>query len=530
LLIFLILILIAKIKADGATYYISLNSTSQNSLCGDTQENACPSILSALNLIPVNGNGGNNVTFILDDGTYSGANNTNLNIFGYSIVVQPLNEESPKVFFNGSIGTSSAVFINFDRGNTPNALTQLVVKNIVFQSFGNANLKGGIFNSTTVNSNFVLEINGCTFNSNTALQGSVVNIYNDQDNQYDVNITISKSTFNSNNFVLFISEFANLSIDLCSFDGSSTSHKNQLASVLYMNSGLLQITNTNITSSSTSTPINLYGLYGQHFSLINNCIFDSNSIGDDGGVFTISFTLLNITNSVFSNNAAISGAALSAHGSQTYVKIFNSKFLNNRSNGKGGAINLRSSVFSDISNCEFSGNSASSGGSISLEYTELLNLNNCSFDNNDVSLKGGAIFTSFGDINFNQVTITNSNASEGGAVYCAASKLNMPNNTVLANNIDSGNGTDAYEYNFGFKVSVNSYNIYCALDPTYTYCDISGDEPYSSLCGYVEINDKDSGLSKGQLAGIIIGATLGAAVIAFGAAWLISKTTIGEHY
>ncbi|EAL68329.1 pectin lyase-like family protein [Dictyostelium discoideum AX4] len=558
LFIFFNFIIKITTAATSVTYYVSVNNGNDNIPCGESLEKSCQSIqyvFNQYNSTYLNSQDIIEVMILLDDGEYIGENNVNFNIYNMTITIQPINNSktpSP-VTFNGINSAGDRVFnitepylIKTNETTIQYGInsTSLTLNNLNFINFnptiGNGN--GTIGNGAIIfidifNSSLSLSINKCNFNNNQGNKGGVIymesEFYSDGNNL--VEISIKSSQFTNNNAtisggVAYLDGFNDIYIDTCLFDNSYSPVSG--TSTLFISNGeFIEIRRSNFTRNQIASTVELFGIQYKNGSMVKDCLFDGNVVNGKGGAISMYLSWLSVDGTLFNNNyAGAIGGAIFATGVSSYLLVANSKFIDNKSSGAGGAIATQGSVYTSLNNCEFISNSANAGGSLSFEYSNQIHLRNCTISGNVGVGQGGAIYSSYSTISMDDTKISANQAYQGGAVYCSASTLNITSSNIPLNgNTDLGNGTDSYEWKGEDGIKVNDYGIYCALTPTYTYCTVNGDTPYSKLCGESDVTEL-SGLTAGQIAGIVIGCTIGAGILAFGLAWVISKTTIKEHF
>ena len=224
----------------------------------------------------------------------------------------------------------------------------------------------------------------------------------------------------------------------------------------------------------------------------NTTLFGSNISGFIGGAVRIYGGRTHISNSNFSDNAAVGygGAVLMGNGEMT---INNCYFRNNSAGGRGysgdaiyisgvsSVTNISNSLFIDnvvsgaigvsrgnlmIINSNFSGNGVTTrgygGGAVNVnEGGARLTIINCCFMNNTVGGYGGAIYMQLG----REMTINNSYFSDnrapgrgygGGAVFIYSVDRSTVVNSCFNSNRAGGSGGAVYVSN-GVMTITNSY-------------------------------------------------------------------------
>ena len=165
-------------------------------------------------------------------------------------------------------------------------------------------------------------------------------------------------------------------------------------------------------------------MYGA-FAYINNCTFKNNMAKYFGGAISLYDCDVVVNNSYFSSNNAKRGGAISILNGMGNLTLANSAFVKNTASENGGALEVEAlatynvKYFADISNSNFTQNSAKYGGAImGLDNT----ITNCIFTENSAEIWGGAIL-------FNDTisTVTNSifesNDADQGSSYYGYSDL-----------------------------------------------------------------------------------------------------------
>ena len=185
-------------------------------------------------------------------------------------------------------------------------------------------------------------------------------------------------------------------------------------------------------------------------------IFRENHAGGHGGVISMSTLAAAVIygNVKFINNRSDgSGGAICCYGSLT---VRNSEFIGNSARSRGGAIyNSKSSATSDtrhaeITNCTFEANEATYGGAIalyasSLDYSEgaIANVTDSTFTSNKASLEAGGASAAYGGAIHadRQVALmisnsefeSNSAATEGGSIYAASmSTVTLKDSSIIS--------------------------------------------------------------------------------------------------
>ncbi|HEX5688489.1 MAG TPA: right-handed parallel beta-helix repeat-containing protein, partial [Roseiflexaceae bacterium] len=267
-----------------------------------------------------------------------------------------------------------------------------------------------------VNNGATATFAGCTFvdNSSGTRAGAIYAI--------DSTLTLGGCTFATNHAATqggaIYAQQTDISVDSCTFDGNISA-----------GAGMIQGGGAILYWGGVDT-----------VATIHNSTFSGNSALLGGAVRLQGET--NITDCVFEANHADQEGGAIASEIVAQLNIRNSQFLDNTTDGTGGAIVCNAE--SRVVGCLFSGNSAASGGAIFADeglyaYSRFYG---CRFSDNTASTSGGAVEVGHGGfIWLANCVIENNTAPFGkGAVSVVtpvATMLNMVNCAVVNN---SGGG------------------------------------------------------------------------------------------
>ena len=390
----------------------------------------------------------NGDTIIINDGIFSGENNTNLNI-SKSLTLKAAEGATP--IFNGQ--SKNRIFVIQSPNVTLDGLT--FVNGNVPKSLGGALL---IKKSNT-------NIRNCTFRNcyaNDGGAGGAVFIYPSVSNTVfkDTCIERCQATYGGGVY-LYDSSVNNTVFDNTTFRNCYAG----LAAAIYNKGSNTKIINSTFNKSRATYGGSIFDDKESSNLLINGSSFNNNVADDQGGAIyaggstnPITIVNSNFTNNIAYDNSVMGGGALLLNGIGN--KIINSTFSNNMAYEKGGAILFTRSNNSVI-NCTFDNNSAVRGGAIAYRaYVDE------AIENNTII---GSVFTNNGKDVINN---TNSSFTKGGAVYAFANNTQIinssfDNNSAIMggavlfspnstnNNIESSNFTNnkAVYYNGGAVVS-----------------------------------------------------------------------------
>ncbi len=362
---------------------------------------------------------------ILDQGNYTGTNNTGISI-NKSITLQGngltntviIDAQGLRRIF--STGSNNITFINitFANGNSSDGGGAIYNNNYVNITFINcaftnniARTYGGAIES---NGNYFTVINS-TFTNNTANNsqgGAIASLYNN-------NFTIINSTFTNN---------------------TAGVHGGAIMIFSVVNFTIINSTFTNNTAASFAGAI--LGMSGNGVRIIN-CTFINNTAitGSAGAIQNENIINLMIINSTFTNNSAISGWGGAINNHHDNFTLIDCTFINNTAYQSGGAIYTGNIINFTVINSNFSNNTAYWGGAIYIASNNSAIINS-TFTNNTAEYRGGAIYN-----NANSTTVIDSNfmsneAYQGGAVY---NGLNMSVfRNIMTGNSATGLGNEIY--------------------------------------------------------------------------------------
>ncbi len=406
-------------------------------------------------------------TILLDPGTYTGPDNTNIELTQDLTIIGSTDSLNPSIINAGSLDN---IFI-IDPDIT------ITLEYITFEN-GYNNTGGAIYNQ----GNLIIE--NCTFNDNQAINDGGA-IYND----YIGTLTESGSTFTYNG-AYYGGAIYN--------DGTVTESVATL-SHNKANEGGAIYNDMDGTITDTSSIFTYNTAYNNGGAIYNNGaltetkgIFNSNYANIDGGaIYNDEDGTLTEKNGVFNYNIANGesghGGAISNEGALTES---NSNFAGNTAYYQGGAIyndedgtlTEKSSIFYDNTatsggamyntngasmintNNTFNKNIAYDGGAIYndngatlIETKDTFNGNNATNGVGAIYNEGGAIYND-GDLNQKNCTFINNNAVDGGAIYNDKDgELKISNNSTFTGNNASNIGGAIY--NGGTLTETNStYN------------------------------------------------------------------------
>ncbi len=206
--------------------------------------------------------------------------------------------------------------------------------------------------------------------------------------------------------------------------------------------GRTEVTIKNITltrGNSGAQPFGGLVLVNANTQLNVDNVTMSNSLASTSGgaIATFANVSLNVANSRFLGNLSANGGAIAT---RAVVTIENSTFTNNNaSGGEGGAIQSYEQPLV-VRDSTFTSNSASNGGAI-FKRDSTLDFDNSRFEGNSSGGNGGALFLSTGVFftsGINSNLRRNSATLDGGAIYLAATPLQLRNMNLTGNSARAG--------------------------------------------------------------------------------------------
>lgn len=220
-----------------------------------------------------------------------------------------------------------------------------------------------------------------------------------------------------------------------------------------------------LESSSIKRGVATYSgaIFARYSQLYINSSEISWNIADQGAAIYGAASNIQVTLSRFEGNGSREGGAIYHYLGRGTIK--SSEFHNNMGSEDGGAVVNAHGVL-QIRDSLFSQNSASAGGAIySLGYDSLLTIADSRFDYNESSGKGGAIFANSEDVYISDsVFERNSAGTVGGAIFTTRGAFLLGFSSLQNNSARDGSGV----YTDGGSIMI--------LDTALTDDDASDDE------------------------------------------------------
>jgi predicted outer membrane repeat protein len=139
---------------------------------------------------------------------------------------------------------------------------------------------------------------------------------------------------------------------------------------------------------------------------------------------------LELTNAAFTDNEAPDGGGIAAQNGEFVIN--NSQFRRNTAVQSGGAMLLQAASSARLTNVQFVGNQAGRGGGIAAQ-TSTLQINQGAWEANNASSDGGALYCLDSDLQIEGATLTANQGVNGGAVYRQGGGLALSEVTFTGN-------------------------------------------------------------------------------------------------
>ena len=249
-------------------------------------------------------------------------------------------------------------------------------------------------------------------------------------------LTVSDAVFSGNSSLYYGG-------GICNFEGTLTlTGSTFLENSGIGGGGICNFEGTLTLTDSTLSKNSNVGIYNHKGSLtLINSTLSENTAGSGGGIYN-NGGVVTITTSIFVyNTASDEGGAIYNYNYDDYhvdhgtITITESVFTHNIAHQKGGGIsNTYFSVMS-ITDSIFSDNFAPFGGGISNDFYGTLTLSNSVILENTASRRGGGIFTSWITLLTN-CTVSRNSADQSGAgicYYASGEALSIINSIVALN-------------------------------------------------------------------------------------------------
>ena len=276
--------------------------------------------------------------------------------------------------------------------------------------------------------NAAITIDNCTFDSNKAKYGGVVNVFG----TYRTVITITSSEFRNNQ---------------AEKDGAVVA----LLSNIYLWSAYdinMNITGSNFSENSAQNDGGVFAISNTENTLVSitDCDFISNSAENGGGVVSAGHNEnINITISegVFEHNKAKKGGAIMFYEMfrHNHVMIERCDFQNNSAHFRGGVLYSEDQNLTiTVDESYLINNMAEYGGAAYLDHSRLT-VKNSTFTDNSVTQDGGAAYLDHSRLTVKNSRFIGNSATQDGGAFCSInSRIRINTETKFESNSVGGNG------------------------------------------------------------------------------------------
>lgn len=363
--------------------------------------------------------------------------------------------------------------------------SSLTVENCTFESNKNHFSKGGGAIYCAFNENVLINITNSTFTKNTVeANGGALYFDNPSEKITTYNVYITNCDFNENyaggssgygGGAMTIYRLINVYIDSSRFVANGAGPEG--GAIRY--SGSTTIRNSEFYSNTanhgaaicTGQPVDL-NIYDSIFAnntaiseggAIKARVFDIdgvkfiNNTADKGGAIFARLATESLKNSYFFNNTAVhDGGALFVHNNVTSLSMYNNKFIKNNAT-LGGAIYSEGNVENILAN--LTSNTADNGGAIYINRGKFT-LSESNLENNTATMEGGAVNVRADDIVIKNSQLNGNSAPLGGAIYWYGNNGKVSESTFVSNRATNGTSIN-WRGNSGTieKSSFNDKNI-----------------------------------------------------------------------
>ena len=211
------------------------------------------------------------------------------------------------------------------------------------------------------------------------------------------------------------------------------------------------------------------GMYNSGSSpVLSKCTLSDNWAEKNGGGMCNGAASPIVLNCTFSGNSAGWGGGMrNSWGSSPIVT--GCLFIGNSASGDGGGM-LSSDSSQTVGSCIFIGNSAGErgGGMVNFSHSNL-SLSNCVFTGNSAT-NGGGIYNSYSSMTLTSSTFAGNSGTNGSALGCDSFRQRYPSNLELTNCI-LWNGGDGVWNNDGSAIEISFSDLQGGETGVYDPCD-----------------------------------------------------------
>jgi len=341
-----------------------------------------------------------------------------------------------------------------------------------------ASYGGGIYSEATV-----LSLTGTTFTGNDATSGGGGGIYNlsCSSGVYVTSCTFTSNTAMGNGGGIY-SYSGSLSLYNTTLSGNFANGSGSYGGGLYMSYATGTVTGTTFDGNGANTYGGGVYLNAGTLNVSGSSVFSGNQAGWGGGIHNEGGTL-SVTDTAFTANTASGGDGGGIYNisSGSGVSVTSCTFATNTATGNGGGI-FSYSTATDVSDSQFTGNSATYGGALWSQYGSL-DVARTSFAGNAATSGdgGGAYIDNTSSVWTNCLFTGNTASSWGGGMFAGGIAPDIVNVTFAGNQANNGGGLANSYCNaavtnsifWGNSATSNGDQVYnFSSSPTFSYCDI----------------------------------------------------------
>eukprot|EP01133_Synstelium_polycarpum_P006627 gene6627-7704_t len=418
-------------QADTITITLQPSSKNYDFGCAVSTD-GCPDIPSAILSYVSNYAAITDTLLIKSPVDLVGVNNTNIQVASPLKIIMD--------GFNVDLG-GQGTFLNLTQDIGSTTKTSVTLQNMQIAN-GFTNSDGAVITASTVKksrigqSSIKITIDSCSFDNNNANgNGGVVAFVSDEtDATLTLTVTNSQFTGNSagntkdsNGAAFFTS---NVVVDVT--DSVFTQHKLGTAKgngVIYSSYGSLDITNSQFSNNKIPRASIVTLIQAVDTATMQNVTFQDNEFDDAGFMLFMYASSLSVLDSTFTANHQSSAIYMSIRGS---LLVSNSYFQGHAGTIYGGVLRADSGTTFMLTNSLFMQNSAQYGGAVSANGVVTGTTTNCTFESNTASQYGGAIYANRTTLSVSGGSLVSNDSPFGDDIFCQDSTITLKNITRVA--------------------------------------------------------------------------------------------------
>ncbi|WP_321421009.1 right-handed parallel beta-helix repeat-containing protein [uncultured Methanobacterium sp.] len=357
---------------------------------------------------------------------------------------------------DSTLNIESSYFVNNTAtefgGAIYNNNTSIVLVTVSGSTFsGNtATTNGGAIHNTGV-----LNITSSTFKAGTAGDGGA--IFNNGIASIESSIFTSNTANNDSGGAIFNYDGSNLSVTSSTFTGNTATFGGAICSYDYSSLRIYRTDDRELRLLITE-------VYNGTITTLNvsNCIFTSNAASYYGGAITNdNYGFMGVNNSTFTSNTAERYAGAINNDFYSTATVSDSIFHgNSATNGSAGAIDNYYYASCNVMNCIFINGTATYGGALCNDDDGPLTVINCTFSGNSANIDGGAINNDDESVTLIYNSFFSFNTAlngSGGAIDSYSSTVTVTGCNFTSNTAQNGGAMD----NIIGRLTINNSTFTC---------------------------------------------------------------------